>query len=105
MILSRRRRAAPSDLEPRPVPEQLVEVVIEPSGLAVLDELERRVVVLRGVLQLLLPQPSPHTVSTSSLPSAQVSLLDASESGRLRHGDGTHGRSDRRRKVLMLPTL
>ena len=29
----------------------------------------------------------------------------ASESGRLRHGDGTHGRSDRCRRSFVLPIL
>jgi hypothetical protein len=28
-----------------------------------------------------------------------------SECGRLRHGDGGHARGDRRRRVLMLPSL
>src|SRR5262249_59886685 len=37
-----------AELEPGPVLEQLVEVVIEPGRLAVLDELEGRVVVFRG---------------------------------------------------------
>ena len=43
--------------------------------------------------------------STRSMPVASASGRPVSDSGRLRHGEGTHGSGARRRRVLELPTL